>query len=258
MPKKSEFTYENNLDDIKKELEIASKADPASKDILIVVKDQKDYLENCLESILEHTSDSYHIYIWDNGSSKETTDYIWGMTEGYSDITCTSSPNNVGFIYPNNRLAETGKGDYIILLNSDTVVRPMWDKAMVGWLQANPDCAEVGYLGGWLDSNGRGHRFGFGDDVDYLCGWGICISRKTYDEFGLFDENNLIFAYAEDSDLSLRLRDAGKKIYGLRSDLVVHYENKTINEVQKEMDIEEPFMHNHEYIKQKWEKYLDK
>lgn len=43
----------------------------ASKDILIVVHNQLDYVKQCIQSIQEHTN-NYHIYIWDNGSDDET------------------------------------------------------------------------------------------------------------------------------------------------------------------------------------------
>lgn len=268
MPRKSDFTYDNNLAEVKKELEIAHNIDGPDwspypykrhhKDILIVVRDQLEYLKNCIQSICVNTPLPYKIYLWDNASKPETADFISHLAETSAWVESVRVEENQGFIIPNNRLAAMGSHDYIILLNSDTVVRPLWSEAMIGWLRAHPNCAEVGYLGGWLDEQGRGHRWGFGSNVDYLCGWGVCISRKIYREFGLFDEDNLAFAYGEDSDLSLRLRDAGKEIYALHADLVVHYENKTINEVRKEMDINKTFEQNHAYIRRRWAKYLAK
>jgi len=254
MPTKKQFTLDHNISNVMRELMASNLSRPATKDILIVVRDQKEWLEKCINSIVKYTKD-FNIYIWDNASQDETANYILDLGNSPS-VNTVRSEENLGFIVANNRLAELGNSEYIILLNSDTEVRDGWDKSMVGWLQENPKVKEVGFLGGWLDENGRGYRFGLGKDIDYICGWGLCVSRDTYKQYGLFDEENLEFAYGEDSDLSLRLRDAGHEIYALHVDLVVHYENKTINEVKKERDIHASFNKNHAYIKSKWEKYL--
>lgn len=255
MPTKKEFTLQHNRVEIEEELLVAYRSESVGKDILIVVKDQYEYIKNCLESIYENT-ENFHIYLWDNGSKEKTADFLRSESEK-ANVDLIRSEENTGFICPNNRLAERGKLDYLILLNSDTIVRCLWDRAMIGWLQTHEDVAEVGYLGGWLDKDGKGYRFGFGPNVDYLCGWALCISRDTYSTHGLFDEENLEFAYGEDSDLSLRLRNAGKRIYALHSDLIVHYENKTVNEVKKERDIKMTFNKNHNYIKNKWQMFLN-
>ena len=67
------------------------------------------------------------------------------------------------------------------------------------------------------------------------------------------------FAYCEDTDLSLRLKEAGHKIYALYAPLVHHYQNKTIKTVEKEgeVDVRASFEHNHEYIKLRWSHYLE-
>jgi GT2 family glycosyltransferase len=215
----------------------------ASKDILIVVHDQLPLLKRCISSIRRNTED-YRILLWDNASSQETSDWI----KSQSDIVCVRSDENLGFIKPNNRLAEMSSADYIVLLNSDTEVIQDWDKAMISQIQQH-DYAEVGYLGGYLDANGKGVNFGFGHQVDYIPAWCACMPRKTYLEHGLFDEKNLVFAYCEDSDLSMRITESGGKIYALHLGLCIHHENATINEVSKIMDCKTSYTKNHEYIK---------
>lgn len=241
---------EQCAESIKKELFAIEKYESVEKDILIVVRDQPEYIESCIKSI-EQNTDNYNIYVWDNGSSEPTKSYLED-----SSHTIRRSEDNLGFIRPNNQLASMGNSPYIILLNSDTVVKSGWDKAMIGWLQQNPDVAEVGYLGGILDKECKGGKFDFGSGVDYICGWGLCVSRKTYDEFGLFDEEHLDFAYAEDADLSLRLREAGREIYALHLDYVIHFENKTAKTVSQERDMKITFERNHEYMRLRWSEFL--
>jgi hypothetical protein len=248
------------------ELAIASMSKPAWKDILIVVHDQLSYMKDCIESVRANTRD-FTLYIWDNASRQDMVDYLDGLQREHAslpnpdwDIEVVRAPKNEGFIEPNNALAAMGTGDYIIPLNSDTKVFEHWDTAMIGWMQQNPDVAEVGYWGGHLGPDGRGFGGDNGYDVDYIPGWCFAISRETYKQFGLFNQTDLTFAYCEDADLSLRLKEAGKQIYALHVPLVYHFQNKTINVVEKEgeVDVRATFAHNHEYIEKRWHNYLEK
>lgn len=256
--------FENHFDEVKKELQIVERARSVWKDIIIVVRDQLDYFRQCVDSVAENTT-NYHLYIWDNGSKKETANYIDSLVEEWHFskvenrlITTMRSEVNTGFITPNNELVRWGDSDYIILLNSDTKVFAGWDKAMTGFLEESPEVGQVGYWGGHMGPDGRGFGGANGYDVDYIPGWCFCISRETFNKYGLFDEDNLKFAYCEDADLSLRLKENGKKLYALHAPLVHHYQNKTIVEVEKEgqVDVAATFDANHSYLRKRWENYL--
>lgn len=263
---KTQGTYENfeeHFKKVKEELKLGSKNKEIWKDIIIVVRDQLAYFKDCIESIRKNST-NYHLYIWDNGSQKETQDYInqlivectFNDNHDYH-ITTIRSEANTGFIHPNNELIALGENPYIILLNSDTKVFENWDNTMITYLLENPETAQVGFWGGHLDSTGRGFGGSNGENIDYVPGWCFCISRETYNQFGLFS-NNLKFAYCEDSDFSLRLQEAGKKIYALHTPLVHHYQNVTVKEVGKEgfVDLSATFDYNHNYIKERWKNYL--
>lgn len=245
------------------ELEVVNCAVDAWKDIIIVVHNELPYLKQCIESIRRHTKNCT-LYIWNNNSDKDVQNYLDGLMNlvepGIFEFEIRHHPENIGFIEPNNTFAELGEGDYIILLNSDCMVFENWDKMMLGHLQSDPDLAEIGYLGGALDAEGKGIKSGrYGYDIDFVCGYALCISRDTYNEFGLFNKQ-LTFAYCEDSDLSLRFKAAGKKILALYSNLVFHHGNKTISRVSNQgtvSTLKETFEANHRYIKQKWHHYLE-
>lgn len=239
-------------EEIKSELIISAQYKPVMKDILVVVRDQFEYVKECIESIQANTSD-YRIYVWDNGSQPETAEYLIEQNKR-QDFCLTRVETNEGFIKPNNRLAELGKSPYIVLLNSDTFVRPGWDKSLVAHVEAG--YAQTGYLGGLLNETGEGDGSDFGSEVDYISGWCCCVSREVFAEFGLFDEVNLDFAYCEDADFSLRLKEAGRSVYALHLGLVHHYENKTITTVATEKDVRTSFKHNHEYMQKRWSKRL--
>jgi len=239
-------------DEIKNELFcfLANQSD-CQKDILIVVKDQLQYVKTCIDSIFKNTK-NFNLYVYDNGSSLETRDYLCKVP----NINLTVSPQNDGFIKPNNFLAKQTKSDYLILLNSDTEVFENWDKMLISQFLSNPKLGQVGYCGSKLDENFKGGPAHLGSDIDYVCGWCFCIPRKVYNEVGLFDEENLKLAYCEDSDLSFRIKEKGYDIYSMYSDLVIHYENKTVLEVNKDpleySRFLDAFKSNHEYLSRRW------
>jgi GT2 family glycosyltransferase len=256
--------FENHFSKVKEELKLTTESENVWKDIIIVVKDQLEYFKDCIDSIRNVTS-NYHLYIWDNGSKEPTANYIEQLVRSYDPekhtdwaITTVRCENNVGFIHPNNELISMTTSPYIILLNSDTKVFKNWDITMVSFLKQNQQVAQVGYWGGHLDHEGRGFGGANGYDIDYVPGWCFCISRETYEQFGLFS-NKLQFAYCEDSDYSLRLKEAGKKIYALYAPLVHHYQNKTVKDVEGEgqLDLRSSFDHNHAYVKERWKNYLE-
>jgi GT2 family glycosyltransferase len=235
--------------EIKEELLAMTKYERVEKDILIVVHNQLPYIQTCIESIRNVTKD-YNLYVWDNASEPTTREWL----EKQRDVRLFKSSENLGFIVPNNRMAEQARSPYLILLNSDTKVHEGWDAAMIAYLQAG--YAQVGYLGGYLDWNGFGAESGFGDGVDYITGWCFAMPRAVYQSLGLFDETNLSFAYCEDADLSLRLREAGFLLRALHLGLVFHYENRTIKEVAKVLDCQKFLEDNHLYLRNRWKSYL--
>lgn len=256
--------FENHFNKVKEELKLSNNNKKTWKDIIIVVKDQLEYVKDCIDSI-KNTTTNYHLYIWDNASKKETADYLEQLVSSYNpnlhldwSITTVRCEKNVGFIHPNNELAAMSSSPYIVLLNSDTKVFQNWDSTMIAFLEQNPDFAQVGFWGGHLDPDGRGFGGSNGEEIDYVPGWCFCISRETYKQFGLFDDS-LKFAYCEDSDFSLRLKQSGKKIYALYTPLVHHYQNKTVKEVEQqgELDLRASFDHNHQQFKKRWKGYLE-
>lgn len=243
-----------NLKKIKEELLLIDCAENIYKDILIVVYNQYDFVKNCIDCIYKNTK-NFNLFIWNNGSDKETSCYLEEISQK-ENVKLYNSAENLGFIIPNNKMIKETVSPYVILLNSDTEVRENWDKVLISFLENNKDVAVTGYEGGILNKKGLGIDVDSGYDVDYICGYCMCLPIKTYLEFGLFDEENIKFAYCEDSDFSLRLKEKNKKIYACYSkDLVVHYGNRTsVNILNKEFS--ETVSNNLNYIKKRWNKYL--
>lgn len=245
-----------NLDKIKEELLFIDFAENIDKDILIVVHNEFEFVRNCIDSLYKNTK-NFNLFIWDNASDKQTKEYLEKIQKK-KNVKLYKSEQNIGFVIPNNLMAKDSKSPYLILLNSDTEVRPYWDKVLVGFLEKNKDVAACGFQGGMVNEQGLGVSINFGYEVDYICGYCLCIPRKIYKEFGLFDEN-IKFAYCEDSDFSFRLREKNKKIYACYStDLVVHYGSRTSLSVAQKTNLKETIENNLIYLQNRWSKYLIK
>lgn len=221
-----------------------------SKDIIIVVRDCLKYTKDCIESIYKYTK-NFNLFIWDNGSGYETRDYL----ESLKDIYLVRSSANVGFIIPNNELIKLGISEYVILLNNDTLVEDNWDRLMTAYLEQHPDVKAIGYRGGLMNENGVGIANVSGEEIDYVSGWCLCFARKTYEYYGLFN-NELSFAYGEDADFSLRLKERGHRIYALYSPYVSHFGNTTIKSLVEKEVVPINFEKNMAWLRGRWGHYL--
>jgi GT2 family glycosyltransferase len=231
---------ENTRETLKKELNFQFSYQSVTADILVVVKDEYQHTKRFLQS-LSKTTDNYKLYIWDNGSKKPTS----SLLKKSNPHCLIRSEENLGFIKPNNALFKKCTSQYTILLNNDTILSPGWKEAMIGYLQNNPNTGVIGYQGGFLNSDFIGHKFGSGANIDYVCGWALCFENKLTNE--LFDEN-LEFAYGEDSDFCLTMKSKGFDCYALSLQYIHHIGNAT----SKKHHDKPAFVKNHLYLKEKW------
>src|ERR1035437_4915139 len=62
-------------EELKKELIAIHSYEPVHKDILVVVRDQYEYVRACIESIQKNTEE-FTLFIWDNNSAEPTASYL--------------------------------------------------------------------------------------------------------------------------------------------------------------------------------------
>ena len=100
------------------------------------------FTKECVESVMRHADDSISIqFVFvDNGSSDGTVDYL--RTVPSSKLICNQE--NKGFAAGNNQGILASDGEYICLLNNDTVVTQGWLTRLLGCLQKDPTIAIVG------------------------------------------------------------------------------------------------------------------
>jgi GT2 family glycosyltransferase len=227
--------------------------------VIIVNYNTGDLLNDCLNSIIEITSDvSYEIIVIDNGSQDDS---IKLAQKNHLDIIYVINNKNVGFAAANNKAAKQAKGEYLFFLNPDTVlvnnaVKLFYDyminHANVGacggvLLDENnqntysygdfPTLREVFYNAfqlrriiprNWFPCSGRIPLSNFDDliEVDYIVGADLFFKASLFRELVGFDER--FIAYFEETDLCFRLKKDHHKVTILIPEAkIIHLQGKS-------------------------------
>ena len=200
--------------------------------ISIVTYNSARHLEACLESLRQQTYRNSRIAVWDNASTDETRSIL----ERQRDFICSIhfSDRNVGFCAAHNRLIASAECDYVLVLNPDVYLTPLFLEKMIGWMERDPSAGSAtGKLyrnrdGRILDTAGiyftpsqrhldRGSNevdMGQYETAEYVfgaSGAAALYKRVMLDEIRdgreFFDES--FFAYREDADLAWRAQWMG-------------------------------------------------
>lgn len=108
----------------------------------IPIHNQLDYVKQCLQSIEENTALSYEIILVDDNSDQETYEFL-AQQVNERTLHIRNSVQR-GFPYNCNTILRHAKGEFICLLNSDTIVTKNWGVRLIEALQKNANLAMVG------------------------------------------------------------------------------------------------------------------
>lgn len=110
--------------------------------IIIVSFNTQQLLRDCIESVRENVSDlNYEIIVVDNASHDGSPEMI---ERKFADITLIRNGENAGFARANNRGIRIAHGRYVVLLNSDTLVKKKVMEALVSFMDMRPGIAAAG------------------------------------------------------------------------------------------------------------------
>jgi GT2 family glycosyltransferase/glycosyltransferase involved in cell wall biosynthesis len=220
--------------------------------IIIPTKDKFEYLQACLQSILEQTEyKNYEILLIDTGSQEEPTLVFFEEITADPRVNLHIYPGRFNFHKVNNYGARIANGDILLFLNNDTeILEGTWLDDLVGWAN-RPGVGVVGaklfYPNGSIQQagivmgvEGHGshifeklpeHHYGpFGSPDwyrDYMAVTGACmiIPRKVFERLGGFDEDYQI-GYG-DIDFCLRAVEAGYRVVYTPFAKLLHHEGGT-------------------------------
>jgi GT2 family glycosyltransferase len=235
--------------------------------VVIVNYNGREYLGELLESLARQVRPADEVIVVDNASNDGSVDYLQQNCPGVKII---ELQDNVGFAEGNNIGAANACGEYIALLNNDTVVNEWWLGELVRTLESDGqigavvpkiyrahsypklDCAgaEFNNLGfSW----GRGAnqvdlgQFEMSEEVPALTGCSVLLRRSALEDDPVFDGN--FFMYYEELDLSLRLRGRGYSIVYVPTAIVQHKVSQGISQVARKPVLLKQFYANRNRLK---------
>lgn len=211
--------------------------------VVILNYNGERFIRDCLDSVLADDYYPKEILLVDNasrdGSLKTAREY---QNRG---VTVIENEANFGFPKGCNRGIALARGDVIVLLNIDTIVRPGWLRHLASPLNEDAaigvvvskllffDGETIQYAGGGLSPNGLTYHDGYGEkddaqfdrrrDTTYATGASVAIRVDLLDRLGGLDEKFPL--YFEDVDFSLRAQQAGYRVVYQPESVVLHYES---------------------------------
>ena len=227
--------------------------------VIIVNYNVQHFLEQCLHSVLKASKNiSSEIFVVDNNSVDGS---VLMVKEKFHHVILIENKKNAGFSCANNQAMRLARGEYILLLNPDTVVEEDTFEKVVAFMDAHPEAGGVGVKmldgkGNFLPESKRGlptpavafykiiglsrlfpksktfgkYHLGFLNkdkthEVDILSGAFMMIRKSVLDKIGLLDET--FFMYGEDIDLSYRILLGGFKNYYFPETRIIHYKGES-------------------------------
>lgn len=202
----------------------------------------------CIASVLKQT-EPFKLILTANGNP-QVAEYFTALAKEFANITVGVNENNQGFIEPHSRALTLCDTELFLLLNDDAILPEDALKKLIEPFDQFPNAALSGPKDDFQtllpDFNGTK-----GKDFEYLNGACLMCKTEIVKKHGLFDPH-LKFAYAEDSDLSLRMREQGYTLHKVDFRLI-HERCATSKHVKEVKASQEA---NHAFCRKRWAHYL--
>lgn len=234
--------------------------------IIIVNWNTRDLLNQCLESVYANPpANKFEVIVVDNGSTDASVPMI---REQFSQVRLFENTQNVGFVRANNQAIRECIGRHVLLLNSDTIVKPNSLTKMVGFLDEHP---EAGIVGAFIENpDGTPQRcfgsfptiltesvYAWGLDswsliskwftpppvssnecwqTDWVIGAALMVRHDIFNAVGGLDEE--YFMYSEEVDLCYRVKKNGWQNYILGNSPIIHLGGQSSRQIPAPMKAE--------------------
>ncbi|MFL5728628.1 MAG: glycosyltransferase [Cytophagaceae bacterium] len=227
--------------------------------VIIVNYNVCHFLEQALQTVKKATAEiDAEIIVVDNNSVDGSVEMVGAK---FPQVSLIANKNNLGFSKANNQAIRQAEGEYILLLNPDTVVEEDTLSKCCQFMDQHPEAGGLGVKmldgkGNFLPESKRGlpspsvafykvfglsalfpkskifgrYHLGFLDkeqthEVEILSGACMFLRKSVLDKIGLLDED--YFMYGEDIDLSYRIIKAGYKNYYYPEARIIHYKGES-------------------------------
>lgn len=240
--------------------------------IIVLTYNNLELNKACVESILSKTAyPNYELIILDNMSTDGTVEYLQELDKMNDPrVKIILNDRNSGFAGGNNKAIKEATGEYIMLLNNDTLVTRGWLTNAVKHLVNDEKCGMCGAVTNSIGNQAKIrvnyknkkeldnfaylytslHNNEIYTDVDRLAMFCTIVRKDIMDRFGMFDENYEIGMF-EDDDYAKVVEKAGYSFY-VAEDVFVHHVNNASFKKLDSKEYKEIFDKNKKYFEKKW------
>ncbi|MBI3142783.1 MAG: glycosyltransferase [Bacteroidetes bacterium] len=234
--------------------------------VVIVNYNVRYFLEQCLHACANaQTQMKQHKPEWDSEiwvvDNNSVDGSVQMVKERFAQVRLIANKDNKGFSKANNQAMALASGEYVLLLNPDTVVEEDTFVKSVAFMDTHPDAGGLGVKmldgkGQFLPESKRGfpapdvafykifglsslfprskifgkYHLGFLDSdkthqIEVLAGAFMLLRAQALQKVGYLDET--FFMYGEDIDLSYRLIQGGYRNYYYPETKIIHYKGES-------------------------------
>jgi GT2 family glycosyltransferase len=229
--------------------------------IIILCWNDLKVIPDCLRSIYSTTrSDAFEVIVSDNGSTDGSIEFI---RKNYPQARVMENGRNLRFAKANNVGIRASQGEYLLILNPDTIIHDGTLDTMIAFADRHPEAGafgcrvlnsdgsyqvsarpfaslrgewiaglylrQLGRLGNWFSSD---TYIGWEGDterqVDWVTGCFIFARADVLKHIGGFDEQ--FFYYYEDMDLCRRIQESGRPIIYTPEACITHLKGQSTNQ----------------------------
>ena len=204
---------------------------PPLVSIIILNYNGKQYLNNCISSVLDSNYSRLEIIVVDNNSNDGSVDAVREQFQT-NNIKILRLTKNYGFSEGNNLGSQLATGNYLFFLNNDTIIDEDCIEKLVKLMESDPkigaaqakllsiDGKKIDSAGCFFDRLGFVYVRGFGEldnnqydqtsEILYAKGAAIIVKRDLWEKLRGFDP--LFFMYFEEADFCWRVWLSGFKV----------------------------------------------
>ncbi|MBM4261185.1 MAG: glycosyltransferase family 2 protein [Deltaproteobacteria bacterium] len=243
---------------------------PPRVSIIIVTYNNLPLTKLCLESIARNTEyANSEVIVVDNRSTDNTPAYLQRVAHECKWITFLLNDRNEGFARANNQGIARARGDFLVLLNNDTIVPPGWLEGLLWHLQDRA-IGLVGPVSNFVGNEARVEVYyrtweemeSFARytmrrnartiaDIHMLAMFCVAFRREIYDAIGPLDEQFGVGMF-EDDDYSLRIKRAGYRVVCAPGVFVHHFGRAAFEKLEATGEYNSIFAQNRERFEKKW------
>jgi Predicted glycosyltransferases len=239
--------------------------------IIIVTFNNLDITKQCIESIFRKTAyPNYEIIIVDNQSNDGTIEYLLDLQKNYHNLKVILNEENYGFAKANNIGIAHSKGEYVILLNNDTIVTKGWIMGFVKHLDRNKNLGLIGPVTNYAGNESQvkvtyssiedmdsfaevyttNHLNELYTNIRMLGMFCVAMKRHIIEEIGYLDECFGLGMF-EDDDYSFRIKSQGYQI-ACAEDVFIHHHGSASFRKLNSDQYYKLFLKNKEIYEKKW------